>query len=113
MTASGKLMVRTGCLLLGFAILLAPTSAVAATIPGDFNGDGVVNVADIFYLINNLFAGGPPPAGLSDANGDGSLSVADAFYMINYMFAQGPSPLPGTGRYRQPRGSRAACWLSA
>jgi virginiamycin B lyase len=29
--------------------------------PGDVNGDGVVNVADVFYTINFLFAGGPEP----------------------------------------------------
>jgi hypothetical protein len=29
---------------------------------GDVNGDGAVSVADVFYLINFLFAGGPPPA---------------------------------------------------
>lgn len=29
--------------------------------PGDLNGDGVADVADVFYLINHLFAGGPPP----------------------------------------------------
>jgi hypothetical protein len=29
--------------------------------PGDVNGDGQVNVADVFYLINYLFAGGPAP----------------------------------------------------
>ena len=28
---------------------------------GDVNGDGVVDVSDVFYLINFLFAGGPPP----------------------------------------------------
>ena len=28
---------------------------------GDSNGDGVVTVADVFYLINFLFAGGPAP----------------------------------------------------
>ena len=31
------------------------------TIPGDVNDDGAVNVADVFYLINFLFAGGPAP----------------------------------------------------
>ena len=29
---------------------------------GDVNGDGVLNVNDIFYLINFLFAGGAAPA---------------------------------------------------
>ena len=27
----------------------------------DPNGDGAVTVADVFYLINYLFAGGSPP----------------------------------------------------
>jgi virginiamycin B lyase len=30
--------------------------------PADVNWDGIVNVIDVFYLINFLFAGGPPPA---------------------------------------------------
>jgi Carbohydrate binding domain len=30
-------------------------------IRGDANGDGTVDVADVFYLINYLFAGGPEP----------------------------------------------------
>ncbi len=29
---------------------------------GDVNGDGKVDVSDVFYLINYLFAGGPAPA---------------------------------------------------
>jgi streptogramin lyase len=29
--------------------------------PGDANGDGLVNVSDVFYVINFLFAGGPEP----------------------------------------------------
>jgi virginiamycin B lyase len=29
--------------------------------PGDANGDGGVDVADVFYLINYLFGGGPAP----------------------------------------------------
>src|SRR5262249_17933169 len=28
---------------------------------GDVNGDGKVDVADVFYIINFLFAGGPAP----------------------------------------------------
>jgi virginiamycin B lyase len=35
---------------------------IQLTPPGDVNGDGDVNVADVFYLINFLFAGGPAPA---------------------------------------------------
>ena len=58
----------------------------------DANGDGVVNVGDIFYLINFLFAGGPAPLNSSDVNGDGSTNVTDVFYLINFLFAGGPAP---------------------
>lgn len=58
----------------------------------DVNGDGSLSVADVFYLINHLFAGGPGPVGSGDANGDGAVSVADIFYLINYLFAGGPAP---------------------
>jgi hypothetical protein len=60
---------------------------------GDVNGDGSFNVADVFYLINFLFAGGPPPVGESDMNGDGVVDVADVFYAINALFAGGAAPI--------------------
>jgi hypothetical protein len=59
---------------------------------GDVDGNGQVNVADVFYLINFLFAGGPRPIGASDASGDGQVNVADVFYLINFLFAGGPPP---------------------
>lgn len=61
-------------------------------VAGDVNGDGQVSVADVFYLINNLFAAGPPPVGSGDVNGDAVINVADVFYLINYLFAAGPAP---------------------
>jgi hypothetical protein len=59
---------------------------------GDANGDGTVSVADVFYLINSLFAGGAPPIGSADVNGDGATTVADVFFLINFLFAGGPPP---------------------
>ncbi|MBW3671358.1 MAG: IPT/TIG domain-containing protein, partial [Acidobacteria bacterium] len=66
---------------------------VTEAVAGDVNGDLTVSVADIFYLINYLFAGGPAPIGPGDANGDGAVTVADIFYLINYLFAGGPAPV--------------------
>jgi CSLREA domain-containing protein len=64
---------------------------------GDADGDGSVTLADIFFVINHLFAGGPVPPGLANVDGDADLSVGDAFYLINALFAGGPAPTcPGT-----------------
>jgi hypothetical protein len=64
-----------------------------STLHGDANGDGALSVADVFYLINSLFAGGPAPLGFVDVNGDHAVSVGDVFYLINYLFAGGPPPV--------------------
>ena len=60
---------------------------------GDADGNGVVDVADVFYLINYLFAGGPEPLGCADVDGSVTLDVADVFYLINFLFAHGPAPV--------------------
>ncbi len=59
---------------------------------GDADGNGKIDVADVFYLINSLFAGGPLPVEFSDVNFDGKVDVQDVFYLINYLFARGPAP---------------------
>jgi hypothetical protein len=64
---------------------------------GDVNGDGAVDVLDVFFLINFLFAGGPLPPGLANVNQDSVRDVLDVFYLINALFAGGPAPVcPGT-----------------
>jgi hypothetical protein len=63
-----------------------------STLRGDANGNGLLDIADIFYLINHLLAGGPPPLGDADANASGGVTVADIFYLINYFFSGGPAP---------------------
>ena len=61
---------------------------------GDANGDGVINVTDIVYLINYLFNETSPPDPLEagDANCDGKVDVVDIVYLINYLFGEGPPP---------------------
>ncbi|HKC24120.1 MAG TPA: hypothetical protein VKF32_05225 [Thermoanaerobaculia bacterium] len=60
---------------------------------GDADANGKVDVADVFYVINRLFAGGPAPLGPCDVNNSDSVDVNDVFYLINYLFANGPAPL--------------------
>jgi uncharacterized delta-60 repeat protein len=63
---------------------------------GDANGDGVINVTDVVYLINYLFIDGPAPDPVlvGDVNCDGVVNVTDVVYLINYLFIGGPPPCP-------------------
>jgi hypothetical protein len=65
----------------------------ACGVRGDVNASGAVDVADIFYLINTLFASGPQVVCSGDVDRSGTTDVADVFYLINYLFAGGPAPL--------------------
>jgi parallel beta-helix repeat protein len=61
---------------------------------GDANQDGVINTADVVYLINYLFIAGPAPYPLyvGDCNCDQVINSADVSYLINYLFIGGPPP---------------------
>jgi len=61
---------------------------------GDVTEDGIINVADVVFLINHLFKGGaaPNPLALGDPNEDCSVNSADVTYLINYLFRKGPEP---------------------
>ncbi len=82
----------SGLIASDFEVIQLGWMPAASSVHGDENGDGLVTVADVFYLINNLFAGGPAPVGYGDVNGDGQITVADVFYLINYLFSGGPAP---------------------
>jgi len=63
-------------------------------IRGDANGDGVINIADVMYLVNYLFMDGPPPPAVKagDANCDEVVDIGDVVYLVNYLFVDGPEP---------------------
>lgn len=63
-------------------------------VSGATNNDGIINSADVSYLINYLFISGPVPLLIKagDANNDGAVNSADVAYLINYLFIGGPSP---------------------
>lgn len=62
---------------------------------GDANCDGFVNIADLTYLVDYMFRGGPPPDPRGgDVDGDGSVTVADITYLVDYLFRDGPPPPP-------------------
>jgi immune inhibitor A len=66
-------------------------------VPGDANGNLVVDVADAVFLLNYLFKGGDPPVPMAsgDVNSDCLVDLADAIYILNYLFRGGDPPQPG------------------
>jgi spore coat protein CotF len=73
---------------------LTVTITVVPYVRGDANGDGKCSLADVVYLINYLFKGGPAPnpRQAGDANRDKKVTVGDCVYLINYLFKSGPPP---------------------
>ncbi len=61
---------------------------------GDGNGDGLVNLLDITFLINYLYKQGsaPDPIEAADVNNDGLVNLLDITYMINFLYNNGPDP---------------------
>jgi hypothetical protein len=64
-------------------------------IRGDPNGDGVIDISDVVYLLNYLFVHGPAPVPILDAGDatcDGVVDASDVVYLLNYLFVSGPPP---------------------
>ena len=59
-------------------------SLAVASLPGDVNGDGAVNVADIAAVIS-VMAGDASYGKAADVNGDGKVDVADISAVITIM----------------------------
>jgi hypothetical protein len=73
------------------SLVMQPADFVA----GDVNNDGIVNIADVVYLIAFVFGGGPYPVTWAAAvNIDQSpiVNVSDAVYLIGYIFGGGLPP---------------------
>lgn len=67
---------------------------VTTYVPGDSDGSGQVDIDDVVYLIQYIFAGGPTPDPLEsgDADCSGAIDIDDVVYLIQYIFAGGPDP---------------------
>lgn len=66
-----------------------------ACMRGDTNGNDVINSADIIFLVNYVFKGGPQPGcqgQAGDVNCTGVVNSADLIYLVNYVFKGGPAP---------------------
>lgn len=78
-------------------VMLDVLLSACGFVAGDADGSSNVSIADAVFMINYIFASGPPPTQLvaGDADCSGSLSIADAVVVINFIFADGPAPCGG------------------
>jgi hypothetical protein len=67
-------------------------ASLRSCLHGDANHDAKIDITDVFWEINYLFAGGPAPLGWADIDGNLTVDIADVFYTINYLFAGGTPP---------------------
>ncbi len=65
------------------------------TLPGDINGDGTVDIADVNAVINKMLGKSLPPTpspggegSSADVNGDGIVDIADVNAVINIMLGK-------------------------
>jgi hypothetical protein len=65
--------------------------------PGDANGNTIINILDITYLINYVYKGGPAPIPYAlcsgDPTGNCTINILDITYLISYLYKGGPPPV--------------------
>lgn len=67
------------------------------SVAGEADGSGGVDIDDVIYLINYIFAGGPEPIPMlccGDAEGSLTVDIDDVVFLINYIFSGGAPPGP-------------------
>jgi hypothetical protein len=72
-------------------------SVFSTFLAGDANGSGTVNIADVVFLINMIFGGGPSPDPLflGDVDRTCTVNIGDVTYLISHIFSNGPAPVNG------------------
>jgi len=66
---------------------------------GDVNGDGVIDLGDVLYLISYLYKGGLPsdPLSVGDVDCSGVVDLGDVLYLISYLYKGGFPPCDTDG----------------
>ncbi|PCJ10979.1 MAG: hypothetical protein COB10_10375 [Planctomycetota bacterium] len=63
-------------------------------IRGEVNGDGVVDIADVVFVLDYLFVGESDPGcqDAGDGNDDGAIDLADAITLLGFLFSGDAAP---------------------
>jgi hypothetical protein len=61
---------------------------------GDLTNDQILTSADVIFLVNYVFKGGPAasPPSAADMNNNGIVNSSDIVYLVNHVFKAGPPP---------------------
>jgi hypothetical protein len=61
---------------------------------GDADASGAVDIDDVVYFINYIFAGSPEPVPCESGDVDcsGAIDIDDVVYLISYTFSGGSGP---------------------
>lgn len=65
------------------------------TTPGDIDADGLIDISDLVYLVDFMFASGPDPQPnilSGDLDCDVLVDISDLVYLVDFMFTGGPPP---------------------
>ncbi len=73
------------------------SNSINREVPGDVNGDGVVDVVDIVYLVNDILNNDFSNNG--DINNDGYVNILDIVAIVNIIFDDTDIPQPGENAY--------------
>ena len=69
-------------------------------IAGNVDGDpfNTIDITDLTYFVDYLFAGGSAPPCMAEANIDGDISksvdITDLTVLVDFLFGGGPFPAP-------------------
>jgi len=67
-----------------------------AFVCGDADGDMLVNLLDVLYLIDHLYGSpqgpAPDPQAAGDVNADGSVNLLDILQLIDFLYGEPPPP---------------------
>ncbi len=78
-----------------FSLCTTTLTFTDSLVVGDLNFDCFIDIADLVYMVDFMFQGGPEPQNYNsfDVNGDGKFDIADLVYLVEYMFNSGPPPI--------------------
>lgn len=83
--------------MIDYALIICPDSC-ALQYPGDVDGDGDIDIADVVYLTSYVTAGGPAPVVQANGDVDGNccIDITDVNYLAAFVSGAGPAPVACT-----------------